>query len=97
VRALGRILGIDEDIVMRHPFPGPGLAVRILGEVTREKCDILRDADDIYIRELKRRGFYNQISRPSQSSSPSAPLVLPAMSVNMAGYLRSGPSSAKTE
>jgi GMP synthase (glutamine-hydrolysing) len=55
VRKLGRYLGVDEEIVGRHPFPGPGLAVRILGEVTREKCDILREADSIYIEELKRR------------------------------------------
>ncbi|MDR1949232.1 MAG: glutamine-hydrolyzing GMP synthase, partial [Spirochaetaceae bacterium] len=55
VRRLGRLLGVDEDVVRRHPFPGPGLAVRILGEVTREKCDILREADAIYIEELKRR------------------------------------------
>ncbi len=81
VRALGRILGIDEDIVMRHPFPGPGLAVRILGEVTREKCDILRDADDIYIRELKRRGFYNQIWQ-------AFAVLLPIRSVGVAGDVR---------
>jgi GMP synthase (glutamine-hydrolysing) len=55
VRSLGRILGLDNDILMRHPFPGPGLAVRILGEVTKESCDILREADAIFIEELKRR------------------------------------------
>jgi GMP synthase (glutamine-hydrolysing) len=55
VRRLGRLIGVDEDVVRRHPFPGPGLAVRILGEVTREKCDILRDADAIFIEELKKR------------------------------------------
>ncbi|MDR2543465.1 MAG: glutamine-hydrolyzing GMP synthase [Treponema sp.] len=55
VRRLGRFLGIDEAIVGRHPFPGPGLAVRIPGEVTKEKCDILREADAIYIEELKNR------------------------------------------
>jgi len=55
VRILGRCLGIDEEILCRHPFPGPGLAVRILGEVTKEKCGILRDADAVYIEELKRR------------------------------------------
>jgi GMP synthase (glutamine-hydrolysing) len=55
VRTLGRFLGVDNEIVNRHPFPGPGIAVRILGEVTKEKCDILREADAIYIDELKRR------------------------------------------
>ena len=55
VRAAGRLLGLGENIVMRHPFPGPGLAVRILGEVTREKCEILREADSIFLEELKKR------------------------------------------
>jgi GMP synthase (glutamine-hydrolysing) len=54
-RALGRSLGVDEDIIRRHPFPGPGLAVRIPGEVTKEKCNILREADVIFIEELKSR------------------------------------------
>lgn len=55
VRELGRFLGVDEAIVSRHPFPGPGIAVRILGEVTKENCDILREADAIFIDELKNR------------------------------------------
>jgi len=55
VRELGRFLGLDEEIRNRHPFPGPGLAVRILGEITKEKCDILREADSIFIEELKNR------------------------------------------
>jgi len=55
VRGIGRFLGLDEEIVSRHPFPGPGLAVRILGEVTKAKCDILREADFIFINELKTR------------------------------------------
>jgi len=55
VRELGRFLNVGEDVLHRHPFPGPGLAVRILGEVTKEKCRILREADAIYIEELKKR------------------------------------------
>jgi len=56
VRALGLFfLGISEEVINRHPFPGPGLGVRILGEVTKEKCDLLREADAIYIEELKKR------------------------------------------
>lgn len=61
VRDLGKILGLPQEVVGRHPFPGPGLAVRILGDVTREKCEILREADAIYISELRRRGLYDQI------------------------------------
>lgn len=81
VRALGRLLGVEEDVVCRHPFPGPGLAVRILGEVTREKCEILRDADDIYIRELKKRGLYDQIWQ-------AFAVLLPIRSVGVAGDIR---------
>ena len=55
VRALGRFLGVEDEVLRRHPFPGPGLAVRILGEVTKDKCDILREADAIYMEELKKR------------------------------------------
>jgi GMP synthase (glutamine-hydrolysing) len=61
VRALGRELGLPESFVGRHPFPGPGLAIRIPGAVTKEKCDILRLADDIYIEEIRRAGLYDEI------------------------------------
>ena len=61
VRALGRELGLPEAFVGRHPFPGPGLAIRIPGEVTKEKCDILRLADEIYIEEIRRAGLYDDI------------------------------------
>jgi GMP synthase (glutamine-hydrolysing) len=61
VRALGRELGLPQAFVGRHPFPGPGLAIRCPGEVTREKLDILRRADDIYIQEIRRAGLYDDI------------------------------------
>ncbi len=61
VRALGRELGMPEDFIRRHPFPGPGLAIRIPGEITREKIEILRKADTIYIEEIKNAGLYDAI------------------------------------
>lgn len=61
VRALGRELGLPEAFVGRHPFPGPGLAIRIPGEITREKADTLRKADAIYIEEIKSAGLYDEI------------------------------------
>ena len=61
VRALGRVLGLPDRFVGRHPFPGPGLAIRIPGEVTREKADILRAADAIYLDEIRKAGLYDKI------------------------------------
>src|SRR5947208_6915358 len=61
VRELGRELGLPEAFVQRHPFPGPGLAIRIPGEVSREKCDILRKADAIYLEEIRNAGLYAAI------------------------------------
>ena len=61
VRKLGRELGLPEAFVGRHPFPGPGLAIRCPGEITREKLDILRLADEIYIEEIRRAGLYDDI------------------------------------
>ena len=61
VRRLGRELGIPETIVGRHPFPGPGLAIRIPGAITREKLDILRKADTIYLEEIRNAGLYDAI------------------------------------
>jgi GMP synthase (glutamine-hydrolysing) len=86
-RRLGRLLGVDEEVVRRHPFPGPGLAVRILGEVTKEKCDMLREADAIYIEELKRRkspagnSLYDEIWQ-------AFAVLLPVRSVGVAGDMR---------
>ncbi len=61
VRELGRELGLPDSFVGRHPFPGPGLAIRIPGEVTKERCDILRKADAIYLEEIRNAGLYDAI------------------------------------
>ena len=61
VRVLGRELGLPEAFVGRHPFPGPGLAIRIPGEITREKLDILRNADAVYLDEIRKAGLYDKI------------------------------------
>jgi GMP synthase (glutamine-hydrolysing) len=63
VRAVGRRLGLPEEIIQRHPFPGPGLAVRIIGEVTPERAGTLRLADDIFISELRRQNLYSTVSQ----------------------------------
>jgi GMP synthase (glutamine-hydrolysing) len=81
VRALGEKLGVGEAIVWRHPFPGPGLGIRVLGEVTREKCEILREADWIYISELKKRGLYKEIWQAFS-------VLLPVRSVGVTGDAR---------
>ncbi|MBU2588079.1 MAG: glutamine-hydrolyzing GMP synthase, partial [Alphaproteobacteria bacterium] len=61
VRDLGRELGLPDAFVGRHPFPGPGLAIRIPGEVTKDRCDILRKADAIYLEEIRNAGLYDAI------------------------------------
>jgi GMP synthase (glutamine-hydrolysing) len=61
VRALGRELGMPEAFIRRHPFPGPGLAIRIPGEITQEKIDVLRKADTIYLDEIEKAGLYDKI------------------------------------
>jgi len=78
VRALGRELGLPETFVGRHPFPGPGLAIRIPGEVTRERCDILRKADAIYLDEIRRAGLYDTIWQ-------AFAVLLPVRSVGVMG------------
>lgn len=81
VRILGRNLGIAEEIIGRHPFPGPGLAVRILGEVTERRCEILREADHIFVSELRRRGLYDEIWQ-------AFCVLLPIQSVGVTGDSR---------
>ncbi len=61
VRALALELGVDAEFIHQHPFPGPGLAVRVIGEVTRERLDILRAADDVVLDEVRRAGIYNRL------------------------------------
>ncbi|EMR11179.1 GMP synthase (glutamine-hydrolyzing) domain-containing protein [Pneumocystis murina B123] len=63
VRELGKLLGLPDDLIWRHPFPGPGLSIRILGEITRKQIEILRQADFIFIEEIKKAGIYGKISQ----------------------------------
>ena len=81
VRRIGRDLGMPEDILQRQPFPGPGLAVRILGEVTKERADLLRDCDEIVVSEIKTAGLYQKIWQ-------SFAVLLPVMSVGVMGDQR---------
>lgn len=81
VRRIGRDLGMPEDILQRQPFPGPGLAVRILGEVTPERIAILQDTDDIVVTEIKKAGLYQRIWQ-------SFAVLLPVMSVGVMGDQR---------
>ena len=61
VRLLGRELGLSEELINRHPFPGPGLAIRIIGAVTPARCEILREADAIVLEEIKKAGLYPRL------------------------------------
>jgi GMP synthase (glutamine-hydrolysing) len=61
VRKVGKELGIQQEVLARHPFPGPGLAVRIIGEVTKDRCDILREVDDRFISSIQKEGLYDKI------------------------------------
>jgi GMP synthase (glutamine-hydrolysing) len=61
VRAVGLALGLPEEFIWRHPFPGPGLAVRVLGPITRDRLNLLRDADAIFVEEIKKAGLYRDI------------------------------------
>ena len=81
VRRIGRDLGMPEEILQRQPFPGPGLAVRILGEVTKERADLLRECDEIVVGEIKKAGLYQKIWQ-------SFAVLLPVMSVGVMGDQR---------
>ncbi len=81
VRALGRELGLPEAFVGRHPFPGPGLAIRCPGAITREKLDILRLADDVFIEEIRRAGLYDDIWQ-------AFAVLLPVRTVGVMGDFR---------
>jgi GMP synthase (glutamine-hydrolysing) len=78
VRKVGLELGIPNEQIFRHPFPGPGLAIRILGEVTEEKVNLLQDADDIYISEMKAAGLYDKVWQ-------AGAILLPVRSVGVMG------------
>lgn len=81
VRRLGGELGLPDDLIWRHPFPGPGLAVRCLGEVTKERLEILREADAIVVNEIKAAGLYRQTSQ-------AFAVLLPVQSVGVMGDAR---------
>jgi len=78
VRAVGKELGLPEDILGRHPFPGPGLAVRILGRITKDRADLLRAVDDIFISEIRKAGWYDKIWQ-------AFAVLLPVKSVGVMG------------
>jgi len=81
VRNVGRSLNIPPEFINRHPFPGPGLGVRVLGEITKEKLEILREADDIFIMSIKEAGLYNSIWQ-------AFTVLLPVSSVGVMGDAR---------
>jgi GMP synthase (glutamine-hydrolysing) len=78
VRQIGRELGLPEEILVKHPFPGPGLAVRVVGEVTREKLETLRPADAIVVEEIRRAGLYEKVWQ-------AFAVLLPVQSVGVMG------------
>ena len=81
VRTVGRELGLPDEIIDRHPFPGPGLGIRVLGEVTRERVAMLQEADKIFIDELRAAGLYNEVSQ-------ALAVLLPVKTVGVMGDAR---------
>jgi GMP synthase (glutamine-hydrolyzing) (EC 6.3.5.2) len=78
VRELGRELGVTDEILYRHPFPGPGLAIRCVGEINRERLEILRQADKIVLDEIKKSGWYKKVWQ-------SFAVLLPVRTVGVMG------------
>ena len=78
VRKLGRTLGLDEDLVWRQPFPGPGLAIRIIGEITKKRLDVLREVDAVLLEEIRASGYYRKLWQ-------SFAVLLPIKSVGIMG------------
>jgi GMP synthase (glutamine-hydrolysing) len=87
VRAIGRELGLEEEFVMRHPFPGPGLAVRVLGDITRDKLDRLREADHIFVEEMRNFDVYNKVWQ-------AFVVLLPVKTVGVMGDVRTYENAA---
>jgi GMP synthase (glutamine-hydrolysing) len=81
VRLLGRELGIPQDLIWRQPFPGPGLAIRIIGEITPRRLAILRNVDDLLLEEIKKEGYYKKLWQ-------SFAVLLPLKSVGVMGDQR---------
>ena len=81
MRAVGRELGLPHHFVGRHPFPGPGLAIRIIGDITRERLDVLREADAIYLEEIRAAQLYDSIWQ-------AFAVLLPVQSVGVMGDAR---------
>ena len=81
VRVLGQELGIPDNFISRHPFPGPGLAIRCPGEITKEKLEILRNADQIYIEQIKKYNLYKKIWQ-------AFVVILPVKTVGVMGDAR---------
>ena len=78
VRRVGREIGLKNDLLQRHPFPGPGLAIRILGDITPQKVEILQNVDDIFISGLKEHGLYDKVWQ-------AGAILLPVQSVGVMG------------